>query len=228
MLTWRWIRTGGNRLGRSVVSQTAVSIVGKGTFRSDHSSSDSTSIVRCGWRQIRYPRLRVRMVMPGRVDRVVVPRCRIWRVIAPALGKALVAGRHGWIGRTSCAGGRPTSRRRCRRHTGRIVRLVIRGRAGSTGSSSSGCGRPETKGSPGLPVVPRGTGGRSRIGRQVVVRGGIITPVSLMMVQRFARRGRVMGVLGMMRTVTPAALRTRRGRVRVPYHARRARTTGPT
>lgn len=99
------------------------------------------------------------MVMPGRVDRMVVPRRRVWRVIAPALGEALMAGRHGWIGCAGGTGSGPTSRRRRRRRTGRIVRLVIRGRTGGTGrSGSSDRGRPETNGRPGLPVVPGGAG----------------------------------------------------------------------
>lgn len=159
-------------------------------------------------------------MMSSRVDRMVMPRRRVRRVIAPALGEALMAGRHGWIGSAGGTGGGPTGGRRRGRRAGRVVGLVIRGRTGGTGrSNGNGRGRPKK---PGLPVVPGGTGGRGGIGRQVVVRRGIVTPVSLMMVQRFARRGRVVGVLGMMRTVTPAALGPRR--VRVPYHTRRART----
>lgn len=226
MLTWRWIGTRSNGFGRSIVSQTTVSVMRKGTFRGDHSSSNSTSIIRRGWCQVRYPCLRMRVMMSGRIDRMVMPRCRIWRVIAPALRKALVAGWHGWIGGTGSTRGRPTGRRRRRRRTGRVVGFIIRGRTGSTSrSSSSSRGRPKAKSSPGLPVVPGGTGGRGGIGRQIVIRRGIVTPVSLMMVQRFARRGRIMRVLGMVRTVTPAALRPRGGRMGVTYHARRARTT---
>lgn len=128
-------------------------------------------------------------MMSSRVHRMVMPRRRVRRVIAPALGEALMAGRDGGIGGagggTTTAGGR-----RCSRRTGRIVGLVIRGRAGVAGRTGGG-GRPEAKGSPGLPVVPGGTGSRGRIGRQVVIRWGIVTPVGLMMVQRFAaaRRG---------------------------------------
>lgn len=218
---WRWVGARSNRFGRSVgASQTAVSIVRKGTIRSNHSGSDPTTVIRRGWRQIRYPRLRMRMMMSSRVNRMVMPRRRVWPVIAPALREALMTGRHGWIGGAGGTGGGSTGTRRRSCRAGRIVGLVIRGRAGGTGRSSGGCrGRPKQ---PGLPVVPGGTGGRGGIGRQVVVRGGIVTPVSLMMVQRFARRGRVVGVLGMVRTVTPAALRP--CRVRVPYHACCART----
>lgn len=164
-------------------------------------------------------------MMSSRVHRMVMPRRRVRRVIAPALREALMAGGDGRIGgaggRATTAGGR---RRGCR--ADRVVGLVIRGRAGGAGRTGSS-GRPEAKGSPGLPVVPRGTGTRGGIGRQIVVRGGIVTPVGLMMVQGFAaaRRGRVVGVLGMVRAVTPAALRARRRRVRVPYHARRPRTS---
>lgn len=220
MLTWRWVGTRSNGFGHSIVSQATVPIVRKRTFRGDHGGSDSTPVVRPGW--IRYPRLRVRMVVAGRVDRMMMPRC-VRRVIAPALGKTLMTGRHGWIGST---GSGPASGRRCCRYTGWVVRLVIRGRTGGTSRpSGSGCGRPEAKGSPNLPVVPRGTGGRGGISRQVVIRRGVITPVSLMMVQRFARCWRVMGVLGMVRAVTPAALWPRRRWVRVSYHARRAGTT---
>lgn len=210
MLTWRWVGTRGNGLGRSVGSQTAVSIVGKGTFRGDHGGGDPAAIVRRGWRQIGYPRLRVRMMMSSRIHRMVMPRRRVRRVIAPALGEVLMAGGDGWIGgaggSATTAGGR---RRGCR--AGRVVGLVIRGRAGGAGRAGSG-GRPEAKGSPGLPVVPGGAGTRGGIGRQIVIRGGIVTPVGLMMVQGFAaaRCGRVVGVLGMVRAVTPAALRARR------------------
>lgn len=159
-------------------------------------------------------------MMTSRVNRMMMPRRRIRRVIAPALGEALMAGRHGWIGGARSTGSGSTGARRRSCRAGRVVGFVIRGRTGGTGrSSGSGRGRPKK---PGLPVVPGGTGGRGRISRQVVVRGGIITPVSLMMVQRFACRGRIVGVLGMMRTITPAALGPRR--VRVPYHACRART----
>lgn len=166
-------------------------------------------------------------MMSSRVDRMVMPRRRVRRVIAPALGEALMAGRHGRIGGAGGTGAGSTGGRGRRGRAGRVVGLVIRGRAGSAGrSSGGGRGRPETNA--GLPVVPGGTGGRGGISRQVVIRGGIITPVCLMMVQRFARRGRVVGVLRMVRTVTPAALGPRRGRVRVPYHARRARTTRRT
>lgn len=215
MLTWRWIGTWSNGFGRSIVSQATVSIVRKGTFRSDHSGSDSTAIIRRGWRQVWYPRLRVRMMMSSCVDRMMMPRCRVRRVIAPALGEALMAGRHGWIGGAGSTGSGSTGARRRSCRASRIVGFVIRGRTGGTGrSSGSGRGWPKK---PGLPVVPRGTGGRGRISRQIVVRGGIVTPVSLMMVQRFARRRRIVGVLGMMRTVTPATLRPRR--VRVPYYA---------
>lgn len=218
MLTWRWVGTRSNRFGRSIVSQAAVSIVRKGTFRSDHSGSDPAAVIRRGWRQIRYPRLRMRMMMPSRVDRMVMPRRRVRRIITPALGEALMAGRHGRVGGAGSTGGGSTGGRRRSRRASRVVRLVIRGRAGGTGrASGSGRGRPKQ---PGLPVVPGRTGGRGGIGRQVVIRGGIVTPVSLMMIQRFARRGRVVGVLGMMRTVTPAALGPRW--VRVPYHARTA------
>lgn len=156
--------------------------------------------------------------MSSRVDRMVMPRRRVRGVITPALGETLMAGRHGWIGGAGSTGGGSTGARRRSCRAGRVVRLVIGGRAGGTGrSSGSSCGRPKK---PGLPVVPGGAGGRGGIGRQVVVRGGIVTPVSLMMVQRLACRGRVVGVLGMMRTVTPAALGPRR--VRVSYHARAA------
>lgn len=225
MLTWRWVGARGNGLGRSIVSQTAVSIVGKGTFRGDHSGGDPTAVVRRGRRQIGYPCLRVRMMMSGRVHRMVMPRRRVRRVIAPALGEALMAGGDGRVGGT---GGGPTTaggRRRGSR-TGRVVGLVIRGRAGGAGRAGSG-GRPEAKGGPDLPVVPGGTGTRGWIGRQIVIRGGIVPPVGLMMVQGFAaaRRGRVVGVLGMVRAVTPAALRARRRRVRVPYDARRPRAS---
>lgn len=221
MLTWRWVGTRSNRFGRSIVSQAAVSIMRKGTFRSDHSGSDSTAVIRRGWRQIRYSRLRMRMMMSSRVDRMVMPCCRVWRIIAPTLREALMAGRHGRIGGAGSSGGGSTGSRRRSCRAGWVVGLVIRGRSSGTGrSSGSGCGWPEK---PGLPVVPGGTGGRGGIGRQVVVRGGIVTPVSLMMVQRFARRGRVVGILGMMRTVTPAALGARW--MRVPYHACCARTT---
>lgn len=223
MLTWRWIGTRSNRFGRSIVSQATISIMRKGTFRSNHSGSDPTTIVRRGWRQIRYPRLRMGMMMSSRVDRMVMPRRRVRRVITPALREALMAGRHGRIGGAGGTGGRPTGGRRGSRRAGRVVRLVIGGRTGGTGrSSGSSRGRPEK---PGLPVIPGRTGGRGGIGRQIVVRRGIVTPVSLMMVQRFARRGRVVGVLGMMRTVTPTALRP--CRVRVSYHTCRARTTWP-
>jgi len=220
MLTWRWVGARSNRFRRSIVSQAAVSIVRKGTFRSDHSGSDPTTVIRCGWRQIRYPRLRMGMMMSCRVDRMMMPRRRVWRIITPALREALMAGRHSRIGGAGGTGGRSTGSRRrsCRAY--RIVGLVIRGRTSGTGrSSGSGRGRPKK---PGLPAVPGGTGGRGGIGRQVVIRGGIVTPVSLMMIQRFARRGRVVGVLGMMWTVTPAALGPRR--MRVPYHACCART----
>lgn len=216
MLTWRWVRTWSNRFGRSIVSQAAISIVRKGTFRSNHSGSDSTAVIRRGWRQIRYSRLRVWMMMSSRVNRMVMPRRCVRRVIAPALGEALMAGWHGWISST----GRSTSGRCCSCRASRVVRFVIWSRTGTSWSSGSGRGRPKE---PGLPVVPRGTGSRGGIGRQIVVRWGIVTPVSLMMVQRFARRGRVVGFLRMMGAVTPAALRSRW--VRVPYHARRACTT---
>lgn len=152
-------------------------------------------------------------MMSSRVHRMVMPRRRVRSVIAPVLGEALMAGGDGRVG--GAGGGSTTAggRRRCC-GAGRVVRLVIRGRAGGAGRTGRG-GRPEAKGSPGLPVVPGGTGSRGGIGRQVVIRGGIVTPVGLMMVQRFAaaRRGRVVGVLGMMRTVTPAALGPRRGRM---------------
>lgn len=152
-------------------------------------------------------------MMSSRVHWMMMPRRRVGRVIAPALREALMAGGDGRIGG---AGGRSTTagrRRRCCR-AGRVVGLVIRGRTGGAGRSGSG-GRPEAKSGPGLPVVPGRTGSRGRIGRQVVIRGGIVTPVGLMMVQRFAaaRRGRVVGVLRMVRAITPAALRTRRGRM---------------
>lgn len=177
MLTWRWIRTRSNRFRRSIVSQAAISIVRKGTFRSNHSGSDPTAVIRRGWRQIRYSRLRMWMMMSSRVDRMVMPRRCVRRVIAPALGEALMAGRHGWIGST---GSRSTSGWCCSCRASRVVRLVIGSGTGGT-SWSSGNGRRRPK-QPGLPVVPGGTGGRGGIGRQVVVCWGIVTPVSLMMI----------------------------------------------
>lgn len=149
--------------------------------------------------------------MSGRVHRMMMPRRRI-RVIAPALGEALMAGGDGRVGGAGSGSTTAGGRRRCC-GTGRVVGFVIRRRTGGAGRAGRG-GRPEAKGSPGLSVVPGGTGSRGGIGRQVVIRGGIVTPVGLMMVQRFAaRRRRVVGVLGMVRTVTPAALGPRRGRM---------------
>lgn len=220
MLTWRWIGTGGNGFGRSVVSQTTVSVMGKGTLGSDHGSGDPTPVIGRGWRQVRYPCLRVRMMMPSRVDRMMMMPGRrgVRRVrAAPALREALMAGGDGRISGTGSTGGRTTTTggrgRRCR--TGdRVVRLVIRGRTGGTGrSSGSGRGRPKAKGGRGLPVVPGGAGGRGGISRQIVIRRGIVAPVSLMVVQRLAGRGWIVRILRMMRTVTPAALRSRGGRV---------------
>ena len=141
MLTWRWVGTRSNRFGRSIISQAAVSIVRKGTFRSDHSGSNPTAVIRRGWRQIRYPRLRMRMMMSSRVNRMVMPRRLVWRVIAPTLREALMAGRHGRVGGAGSPGGGSTSSRRRSCRAGRVVGLVIRGRSSGTGrSSGSGCG----------------------------------------------------------------------------------------
>lgn len=223
MLTWRWIRAGGDRFRRPVISQATVSIVREGAFCRDHGGGDPSPVVSSGRRQVRYTGLRVRMMMTGRVDRVVMPGRGVRRVIAPALGKALMARGNCWIGGTRGHGRRPRSRRGAGgRDAGRVVRLVIGGWA-SGGGRSSGCrrGRPEAEGA-SFPVVPGGAGGGGRVGRQIVISRGIVTPVCLMMVQRVTRGcgGRVVRVLRMMGTVTPAALGASGGRVGMTNDAR--------
>lgn len=220
MLTWWRVRAGGDRLGSPVIPQAAVSIVRKGAFGSDHSGSDPASVVRRGRRQVWDPWLRVRMMMASRLDRVVMPGGGVGRVIAPALGEALMAGGYGWV----CSPGG------CRRgttgggagsgHPGRVVGLVV-GCGASGGSGSSGGWRPEAE-SAGFPVVP----GRARSGggvrRQIVVGRGVVPPVCLVMVEGVSRGrgGRVVRVLGMMGTVAPAGLGASGGRVGMTNDAR--------
>lgn len=154
MLTWRWVRAGRDRLGRPVIPESPVSIVREGALCGHHCGSDSSPVVSRGRRQIRYPRLRMGMMMAGRVDRVVMPRRCVRRVITPTLGEALVAGGHGRIRGPRGRGRGACPRRGARgRDSGRIVRLVIGSGAGRCRAGRSGCRRPEAERAR-LPVVP--------------------------------------------------------------------------
>lgn len=210
MLTWRWVRAGRDRFGRPVIPEAPVSIVREGAFCGDHGGSDSSSVVRRGRRQIWYPCLRMRMMMAGRVNRMVMPGRGVRRVITPTLGEALMTGRDGRIRGPRGRGRGTCSRRGARdRDSSRIVRLVIGGGPGRGRARRRRRWRPEAERAR-LPVVPGGAGSGGRIGRQIVIRRGVITPVRLMMVQGIGRR-RIMRFLRMMRAVTPAALGSGRG-----------------
>lgn len=134
MLTWCRIWTRRDRFGCTVVSQSAVTVVGESSLGGDHRGGDPPPVVGRRWRQVRYTRLRMWMMMMGRrVDRVVMPRCRVRRVVAPALGEALVAARDRRVGRGAGRGTTGGGRGRCGAAT-RVVRFVV-GSTGSTGSS---------------------------------------------------------------------------------------------
>lgn len=236
MLTWRWIRTGGHWFRCPVVPEPAVAVVGG----SLHGSGDPVPVVGRRGRQVGgHPgRLGVRVVVHrsgrGAVHRgVVVPRRRVGRVLAPALGEALVAADRG-IGATRGrrARGRGVRRGGDYRVAARrvvlvlrfVLRLVVRAGAPGTGARRGGRWRPETQGRalavPRGRSTARGPGSAARVGRQVgVVRRGIGAPVTLVM-----RRQRVLGrcvvatLLRVVRAVVRPARASRRARgVRVPY-----------
>lgn len=216
MLTWRWVRTGGNRFGRAVIPKAAVSVMRESAFGGYHRGSDPSSVVRRGRRQIRDPGLRVRMMMASRVDRMVMPSRGVRRVVAPALGEALMTGRNGRIRGTRSRRGRASPGRGAGGgDTGRVIGLVVGSGAGGGGGTRCRRGwRPEAERA-GFPVVPGGSGSGGRVGRQIVIGRGIVTPVGLVMIEGVSRGcgRRVVRVLGMMGTVTPTSLGASRGRM---------------
>lgn len=223
MLTWRWVRTGGDRLGRPVIPKATVSIVRESPFGGDHSSGDPSPVVRRGRCQIRDPGLRVRMMMTSRVHRMMMPGRGVRRVVAPTLRETLMTGRNGRVGGTCDRGGGSSPGRGAGgRDTGRIVGLVLRTGASCCGDTRCRRGRRPEAERTSFPVVPGGAGSGGRVCRQIVIGRGIIAPVGLVMVEGVSRGGRVrvVRVLGMMGTVTPASLGAGRRRVGMTNDAR--------